>query len=686
MPEEEKNQKNPQGETPTNDLQNQPQKPSNEPEKVAAFQGMKGGMPKKPEDVGVDPTERIEELQKKLDSPHYEPGLTKRRRLRKEEFSVKEAWDSSQVDENGEIIPKPSRFGGFKMILILASLFFVGALVYSGFVFVSRSPISSDNIDFRIIHPITVTGGEKVSIEFQIGNRNNTTLEDVNVIVRYPEGARNPDNVEENIQVQRVFVGDVEPGQVVKRNTTAFLFGEETDVKRIDISMEYNTPGSSVVFQKDEYIDVAIGEPPVRLAINAVEEITSGQVLDIDFEISSNSNEELKNIFLEIDYPFGFIFQDSSMEAVENTDNRWFIESLKPGEVLDINVRGVIQGQNQEVRTFRIKQGIEVENGEDMIQTIFAQKNLPITISQPFLDFALSVNEVSGDEIVISAGREVNGTAVLTNTTGQTIENLQVQLTFQGEIIDKGTVLVEGGFYESQKNLITYNKQTNDRFERLDPDESVRFSFEFSPISFDQDGVSVQNPAVLIDAKIEAQRISEANVSEDISFGSLKKILFASNINLQTQSSHSTGPFNNTGPFPPKAEVPTTYSVTWSIYNSSNEIRDGVMRARLPLNVSWQNVVAPPGENLNFDPNTREVIWNIGNVAPGAGVSEIAKSVSFQVEIVPSVSQVGSEATLVENGTFVGYDTFAKTNITVNTEKITTKSIDADFDTKDVIE
>jgi hypothetical protein len=95
----------------------------------------------------------------------------------------------------------------------------------------------------------------------------------------------------------------------------------------------------------------------------------------------------------------------------------------------------------------------------------------------------------------------------------------------------------------------------------------------------------------------------------------------------------------------------TTYTVTWTVTNPLNNLTGATVVATLPPYMKWLNNVSPDSEKVSYDSNTNQITWNVGNVSSGAGSISPAREVSFQVSILPSVSQIGSTPDLIEQAT-----------------------------------
>ena len=137
------------------------------------------------------------------------------------------------------------------------------------------------------------------------------------------------------------------------------------------------------------------------------------------------------------------------------------------------------------------------------------------------------------------------------------------------------------------------------------------------------------------------------------------------------------GPFQNTGPLPPQVEKETTYTIAWTAVNSSNHISRATVRTVLPPYVRWTNLKAPSGEDVTFNEISREVIWNMGRLEAGVGVTLPPREVAFQVGFFPSVSQLNQTPTISGETSFSGVDEFTGAPIRL-TSKALTISLNSD--------
>jgi hypothetical protein len=159
------------------------------------------------------------------------------------------------------------------------------------------------------------------------------------------------------------------------------------------------------------------------------------------------------------------------------------------------------------------------------------------------------------------------------------------------------------------------------------------------------------------------RREAEAEAPEQVETVLHKKIKFNSVIQLAAKVLYFTGPLKNGGPLPPKVGSQTTYTMVWSMVNSSNSLEAGRVKAILPPYVEWLAVQAPTNEILTFTPVAAgggEVVWDLGTVPGGTGVASPPREVAFQIGLTPSVTQAGSSPVLLSAPTLEGIDSFTR--------------------------
>lgn len=623
---------------------------------------------------------RIEDIQRKLYSKHYRPKHI-RAKLRDKEYDLNKDWgDENNTEEvKGEYwgpggdkkAPVESKRNKYIPVFIIAMLFFFGSLGYALYVFnSSNQTVSARDVEVKVVGPVSIGAGEPLSLDVIVENNNNVALELVDLIIQYPVGTKNADDLVTDMTRFRTPLGDIPAGSVERKTVTAALFGPDNSSQNIDISVEYRLPGSNAIFEQDKSFDIVLTEAPIKIIVNGLREISSGQELELTATLTSNSVKPLRDVLVKVKYPFGFTYTESNI--LPQLDNSiWYFDSIDPEEEIQLVIKGNIEGQNEEDRVFRFTTGTAKEDEPTNIEVVWNEVLHETTISKSFANLDISLNGSYDELIKLPNESKVTGNVRFGNNTNDTIRNSEITLSIEGNVIDESSVRVENGFYRSSDNTIVWNSEFNNEFRDLDPRESysLRFSFELLPLtSQDQ---NILDPELKLTARASGVRVSEDDVEEEILADSFATIRVNSNILADVYTTYTEGPFTNTGPYPPKVDEETTYTLVFSLGNSTNNLENVRLEGTLPSYVKWNNLSSE--SNVTYDSVTRRLVWDVGNLKAGVGFLTSPLNMYTNVTLIPSISQVSTSPVLINDVRIVGYDTFTGDNVIFGVEGADTK-------------
>ena len=605
--------------------------------------------------------DKLKQMRRRLYRKDFKAEPIVSGRFKKKKYDVKEGWENPSVEsvetetEESKKISK-KKMSLVKKIFIFSAAFFVVALGFVIFTFYRGSNILSvENIDINTTGPVSVKGGEEFEIKFDIKNRSEAAMESASLLVEYPEGVYSSFDSQDEMTRTREDLGVIEPGDSVSKTIPLALFGEENSEKKIDF-ITYNG-------HKGSY-KVRISSSPVNLSFSLPKEASLKQEFEMKIDLESNSNNTMKGLLLRAEYPSSFVFKGASPKPISG-DNIWDIGDLGATDKRTITIRGVLEGQQGDEKVFRVATGKRVKTNKNIIGTVYNFISESIVLTKPFLGVNLLVNGDSSPEYIAKAGKPIRVDILWESNIPTRIIDGQIKIKLDGDILDKFSVLAgSGGFYRSVDNTIIWDKNSNPELSVVEPGEkgSVGFTFQSLPL-VKSNGRIFKNPQIVINASANGKRISDINVPEEVTTSVDKKIKIESGLAITSRPVYFTGPFKNTGPIPPVAEKETTYTIIWTIMNSSNNVSDVIVKTTLPTYVKWVGVTSPGNENISFNNAGGEVVWDVGNVERGAGVTSSAREVAFQVSFLPSVSQVNKSPQLSGEVVLTGTDTFTGTVI-----------------------
>lgn len=599
----------------------------------------------------------LSKARKRLYERDFTPNRLDRSHLSPPRVEVKTTWGNPEA-----MIKTNANKSSHKLLLKLLGasfIFFLLAVLVALFVTMRGVNVVSDNnINFDIQGPTSLKAGDEINLQITLTNNNKSPLENADLVIQYPAGTKSSTDKQSDLPIFRLPLGTIGAGELVSASSRAIVFGDQNSKEQIKITLEYHLPGSNAIFTKDQTYEYLIGSSPVDVTVDMPTEINADKVFTIDVKASSNSQTPLHNVLLAVDYPTGFQFQ-SADPAPLSGNSTWNLGDMTLGNDKEIKIMGVLSGQNEDTKAFKFNLGVQNNNGSALISSKYLDVFKTITLKKPFVALGMTINDDSSDTVSINPGQNVNVVVNWNNTLSDDVTQGHLEVHLTGDLLDQNSIKPSGnGFYRSSDNTIIWDGSQSPELAQMAPGVAGNFSFTFKTIPGTS---SSQNPAISIDTTFTGLHQVPGNSAEDLKTVISRTVKIQTAASLSANAVYYAGPFSNTGPMPPQVDQETSYTVNWTVANSSNDIQNGQVSAVLPLNVRWLNNFSPNNENVTYDSAARRITWGLGTVASGD-----TRSLSFQVALTPSLSQVNTPATLLEESTFLGYDTFAGRNVTLS--------------------
>lgn len=625
----------------------------------------------------------VEHLRDKLYSrKHQGPIEDIRSTLSESDASVPVAWEApppppampANPIEGGMDTSERKKGLSFSTKFFFASIaFFFMAAAAAAYYFVGGGNfVSPNNIDLQIIAPSLTDGGSQVDLQVIATNRNSAPLILSDLVITYPDGARDSKDPQKPLQTSRLSVGTIASGQAIKRTDSAILYGQEGSVQKVHVALEYSLEGSNAVFVRESEASLTIGSSPVSVSVAAPETTAAGQPFIMDVTVQSNSQETVDNVALEAQYPFGFTVQSASPKA-DSGQTLWHLGALKPGASTVVRITGTIDGQDGDQRVFRFLTGSEADMTAAHIKVPFLNTPTTIAVSRPFVSAQLTVAGKSGSSVSVSPGQNIQGTINWKNNLNDPVSNIEVELKLDGPALDTQSVQSPNGFYQSSDNTITWTSAQDPSLAQVAPGASGTLTFSFATQPPGTGGVVYTNPKVALTLNVKGTRGTDQS-PESVSALTTTDVVVGSLLSLEAQSRYGRGAYQNSGPTPPRAEAATTYTVQWTVKNSSNAIANASVSAVLPPYVTYKTGQA----GVTYDVPSRTVRWSLGELKAGTGYATAAQSASFQVALNPSISQVGQAPALTGTAQLSGTDRYAQIQVSAQAQGPTTQTADGD--------
>ena len=554
-----------------------------------------------------------------------------------------------------------------------AIIIVVGILVIIGAILWGRGAFTRSKVDLNIKVADNVASGEETVLTVEYKNNNRVALNDTHLRINYPSGTFSLDGKE-------IYQEDINLGTIGKKaeGTQEFkvrFLGEKGTAKNIVVRLEYRPENINSKFENEVTLKLEINTVLIAIHIEGSEKAVAGKEVSYAIEYKNETEEIVDNLRIKLEYPDDFSFK-SADPAPKSKDETsiWDVGLLKPGEKKTINLNGVLNGQEMENKIMRGYIGI-VEK-DSFLQ--YSQSEFITQISPAPIVLVISSNEIT-DNCKIDTNQTLRYKINFKNNTDVALSELILKAQLRDGVFDVGTIDLDNkGFFDSRTNIITWSGADISELTLMEPNQSGEVSFSIKikkdlPITSFND----KNFTANVIAEIQTLTVPAKFAGTELKFEKELSCKINSRLGLNTKvyyNEPSSGIYN-TGPIPPRVDNTTTYTVHWQISNTSNDLENVRVKATLPQGINWSNYQINKSNKgqVSYNDRTKEVIWDIGKVPAGIGVTMSMYELIFQVSLTPSINQVGQSPILINQSTIEGRDIFTENNLTNSASAVSTE-------------
>jgi len=591
----------------------------------------------------------LEKLKKKIYRPggesEFEGRLEGPETFDPEQEREKTPTEEWQKTERKRLSPQQKK--QLKIISIIALAVFL--MVAGFFLWRGLTSFDKDKVKLEIRAAERIISGDEIKYTIRYKNETKLPLDNLQLTFRYPENSI-PSGGEDLIET--FDLGNLAVGEERETELLARIIGLKGEKKEAWAELVYTPSNISSRFSNRAEFSTEILSVPLILDFDLPERLVDGQSFSFSLRYSNQADVSFKDLQIQLEYPGGFTFESSQPQPF-NQDNTWSISNLMAGEQDKIFIRGIIFGTEGEDKLFKAKLGLS--EGEQFIP--YAETTGATQVSISPLSVSQSVEDSTN--YIARTGETLNYQIKYKNTTDIAIGDVVITSQLESRALDLTELDLRPGSFDGESQTITWNASNLPELEYLGPHQEgiIRFSVEIKdnlPINSYAD----KNFRIINTVKIDSNKVPLSLERIDISGESQLITKIVSDLSLQAQAFYNDDLIPNSGPIPPKVGQKTTYTVKWRLVNKNNDLSDVKVEASLPPHVKWENRISPNNANLNYDSQTGQVVWSIGNLAAGTGVLSPVKQVAFQISITPGLANIGGLLELIGQSKVTGQDTF----------------------------
>ncbi|MCK4474014.1 hypothetical protein KAU40_01995 [Candidatus Parcubacteria bacterium] len=530
-------------------------------------------------------------------------------------------------------------------LLLLAAI--VGI---AGFWYYQKNFYSKDTLKLEIFSQAEAVIYQEIEYIVKYKNNGNACLEEPKLIFEYSRHSI----VEDDILRKEIILEDIYPGQEKTISFKARVLGKEGEALTAKAALSYQPKNLKARYESNTTFTTIIKSVPLTFGFDLPSKIESGKEMRFSLNYFSNIDYPLSNLRCQIEYPSDFEFISATPRSLEKTE--WEIGLLNKAEGGRIEVLGKVMGEVGEEKIFKAKLGTWQDN-----EFILLKETVKgITIIKPSLHIIQQIN--NNPEYIASPGDSLHYQIFFKNIGKDALSNLFLVVNLEGKAFDFSTIKAPLGEFETGDNSIVFDWRRVSELQFLPSQEEGDIEFwvelkdEWEILSLSDKNPVIKNKVYLSQAKKEfVNKVNSKLVIE-------QKAFFEDEV------------FGNSGPIPPKVGETTTYTIMWLVKNYYNALKDAKVKAILPENVKLTGKIFPEQETekFTFDSESREIVWNMGDLKIGQGIFEPAQNISFQIEFSPEESQKDKTPEIISQAKISGEDTWTRETLKSSDESINT--------------
>lgn len=549
-----------------------------------------------------------------------------------------------------------------KKILIIFSIVIVcGAVV---FYFIKYSG-GGASIELRVPEEEVEIGVPfEVDVIFENGTGNK--LGDVKIALDPSEHIVFAEDGSGNIKT--IEVGEIAVGNTRKESFRLVALPAENPEYKVKGTVYYSPETLAAEFEKDAEAEVRVKRPDFELSLEAPDKVFSGGGFEVVAKYEKDDEvPELAEFEVHIDFPENFEFSGASPEENSRSINGIRFNNLDEDEG-EVKASGSIELSNES--EFEVKARLVMKMFNEEYTFVSASKYILVESSP------LSINAVLGEhEGPAKPGEELTYVLSYKNNTGSILRNAVIKAVLQGEMFSFSSMESNGRF-SSQNNTITWDRGNVSDLGELNINEegSVFFTIELREKHPTQQ-LNDKNFVLVVDATIESEPTVDSGGTKTTGRSVLEtKVAGLIEVSADGYFRDAKSGIVNGGPFPPKVNQATNYTIHWKLANYGTDLNAVEVRAKLPEGVSFTGKTGGNTDSApSFDSGTREVVWRVDRMLATTGILSEKPEAIFQVSATPKASDIGGYMVILDETRVTAHDEFVDATITNTAGRVTTR-------------
>ena len=561
--------------------------------------------------------------------------------------------------------PRPRR-----SYVLLGSM--IGLIVIAGLavLYIFLKPSSGPNVGIAFNESSNqVLTGAPFTLTVTISNYSQSVLAGASLSVQLPESISFAGQAPGQ-RVSEVTLGDLGPGSISPEPFTLIVTGNPNSVQSVATKLTYGVGSSKAQFETDGNVNIVVGGPAISLSIATPANVFSGQDFDTVITYTNNTGQSFNNVEAELQYPPAFSYTRSTEPPDNAANDSWNLGTIPPSGTGSITLTGNVVGPQGAAYAFAGKLSGQVMG--DTYPLTSQTGNFAIT-SSPLL---LSITLNNSSDTVVHANDQLSYKLTYTNSSNVTFQNLSVKASLVGSMFNFPSLQTAGSF-NSITDTISWNGANTPALLNLGPGQSGSVNFTVNAKSaFPIRLLSDKNYTLGVNATVSSLTVPPGTTASSTVSAAALQTKMGGNLALAAKAywRDASSGILNSGPYPPKVNQATQYTIHWILTNYSTDASNITLSAYLQSGTACTGVVK---SNLSTSPTCNAanglISWTIPSLPATTGITGPPAEAIIQVTNTPAVNQVGGTVTLMGATTLQGTDAFTNEPFAATAPEITTQ-------------
>jgi uncharacterized repeat protein (TIGR01451 family) len=515
---------------------------------------------------------------------------------------------------------RPKHVFAFDMGLVALGALIAAVAIYFGLIY---KPVEAVQATLTATPNALVSGGEIV-LNLTVTNNENDPIDDVNAVFKLPPQIKfERSSLSYARASSTVSFGEIGAHSEAMVRIVGTLSGNVGQTLKPSANVTYKDStgkeGKKIAAARAKIANSSVGaefEMPDSMVV--------GQVVSGDIRYYNHGNSPIDNVTIIPTWPQNFVMNNSKPELKSGS---WFVGTLGKGSEGKISWSGTMTAGGADTADFAVETA--VRSLSDTLSQ--GQSSKTVSLADPAINISLDGASGArlGDTVTINVTYKNTGDHALNGATvsatadpGLTIKNIDraalgdLKPGATGNV--KITANLDSKLPEALKNSTDVQLAVHANIAgKLDNDSAM----------------TISSPAWNIKVASTLGMTAGARYWSD------------------------TGDQLGRGPLPPTVGKTTTLWIFWNVSNTTGTLNNVRITGKLPANVTYTGKAANPfGDAPLYDPTTRTMTWNVGDVPAWPGVTTDAIGAACEVTITPTADQRGTYAPLMTDQAVTGTD------------------------------